>query len=273
MSILREESTFRPRIHGFHFVNSFDASPAEVAWDRDRCATVKAIVFSGGLAGILAWPESIGLCGGMCWGALDRYFGHREGCIPQDKAPPGLRTPLFRELFDRQLDTLVAHGSLIGRCWDWMNRPDEGHWHDRTSIGHLTQADEWPRTKDLIDRGFPASLCVIKVRGPMEGGGFEVWSNHQVLAWGYEFDDQARRVKLKLYDPNYPDADDVSLSFTLGQDHSKLSAVHSRGDDVRGFFNWSYDKEMILIPPDRALRRRTLDPALHWMLFSGSHLG
>lgn len=267
MTVVRVDTTFRPHWHGFHFPNDFNVSLGDIAWDRDRCTTITGIVLTGGLAA-LAWPRKIDhLCGGMCWAALDRYFGHRPGIIPLTTSSPDNGTPLFKELFDRQLDALVAHGSLPGRCADWMARPDEGHWHDRHSIGHLTQSEEWPHAKDLLDRGFPASLCVIRVRGFID-----VWKNHQVTAWGYTFDNATRRVELYIYDPNYPDHDDVTLGFTLGQSQSRLSPQHSKGDPFRGFFCWDYDRPMPYVPPEQAFRRRRRDPALDWMLLEGTHM-
>ena len=266
MAVVRVETSFRPHWHGFHFKNQFDASLGDIAWDRARCATVTEIILTGGLAA-LAWPTSIDhLCGGMCWAALDRYFGNSPCIIPGDTSPPENGTPLFEELFDRQVDTLVAHGSLPGRCWDWMTRPDEGHPTDRHSIGHLTQSEEWPRVKDLLDRGFPVSLCVIRERGFIE-----IWKNHQVIAWGYTFDNLTKRVELYIYDPNFPDCDDVTLGFTLGQSHSRLSAKHSKGDKFRGFFCWNYDRTMTYVPPERAFRRRRRDPALDWMLLEATY--
>jgi hypothetical protein len=268
MTVVRVETTFRPRWHGFHFRNQFDVSLGEIAWNQDRCGTVAAIVFTGGLAAI-AWPKGINkLCGGMCWAALDRYFAHRTDRIPSTTSPPDSGTPLFKELLGRQLDTLVAHGSLPGKCWDWMTRPDEGHLTDRHSIGHLTQTEEWPRVKDLLDKGFPASLGVIRVRSLTD-----VWKNHQVIAWGYSFDEATRRVELDIYDPEYPDCDNVTLGFTLGQSHSRLSAKHSKGDQFRGFFVWDYDQTMIYVPPERAWPRRRHDPVLEWFLLEGAMVG
>jgi len=278
MSAVHVETRFRPRLNGFHFKNDFNVSVGDIAWDRDRCATVTAIVLTGGLAA-LAWPAQVThLCGGMCWAALDRYFCNTPGGIPADTSPPANGTPLFRELFDRQLDSLTANGSLAAKCWDWMFRPNEGHTLDRASVGHLTQAEEWPRVKDLLDRGFPASLCLVRVQENELTGIFkafgDIWKNHQVLAWGYHFDASTQRGTLPIYDPNYPDDDNVTLGFTLGQSQSRLSATHSSGqkeDAFRGFFEWAYDRTMT-VPPEQAWLRRRRDPALDWMLLGGTHM-
>lgn len=267
MSLVRVETTFRPHLHGFHFKNAFDAPLGEIAYDRDRCGTITAIIMSAGIAA-LAWPVKIErLCGGMCWAALDRYFHDPLIPIPPDTSPPGAGTPLFKELFERQLDSLVANGNLPAQCWDWMTRPDHGHWHDRHSIGHLTQTEEWPPIKDLLDHGIPASICMVCVRGCVS-----VWKNHQVVAWGYTYNESTRRVELLIYDPNYPNDDSISLGFTLGQSKSHLSARHSRGDDFRGLFYWHYDRAMIYVSTEQARPRRARDHSLDWMLLEGTHM-
>jgi len=93
-----------------------------------------------------------------------------------------------------------------------------------------------------------------------------------VIAWGYSFDDATQRVELYIYDPEYPDCDTVTLGFTLGQNHSRLSAKHSKGDKFRGFFSWEYDQTMIYVPPERAWPRRRHDSVLDWMLLEGAHM-
>lgn len=267
MSTVRVETAFKPSLYGFHFKNRFDFELGDVGWGSRRC--VENVV-TGGLSQAVYYGRVHHLCGGMCWAALDRYFRNTPGPIPPDRDPPAVGSPLLQELFDRQVDTL-ANGALVAKCWDWMNRPNEGHWYDGSaSIGHLVQSEEWPHTKDWLDRGFPVSLCLIRVRGIWEGGGASVWDNHQVLAWGYRFDDSSNRVELLLYDPNYPDANDVVIAFTLGRPHSKLSMSHSRGDSVRGFFEWRYDRTMIYVPKAVPRRRRDVRTALAWLLLDGT---
>jgi hypothetical protein len=269
MATTRVNTVFRPGLHGFHFRNTFNASLADILFNQSRCEEVTAIILTGGLAA-LTWPTRIEhLCGGMCWAALDRYFGHTANPVPADTTPPAVNTPLFLEIFGRQVDTLAAHGSLPERFCDWMNRPDRGHVFDRTSIGHLVQSEEWPALKGWLDRGIPVSLAVVRERGLVEGGGIKVWDNHQVLAWGYSYNDQTKRVEICIYDPNYPDADDVTLGITLGQSKSRLSATHSCGDPLRGFFCWDYDRPMVYVSPADPRRSRARALGLEWLLLSG----
>jgi hypothetical protein len=69
---------------------------------------------------------------------------------------------------------------------------------------------EWPTIRATIDAGHPVPLGLVrtKSRNP-----FDLKHNHQVLAYGYELMDEV--ATLRIYDPNLPDRDDVTLSFLV----------------------------------------------------------
>ncbi len=239
-----KHTVFKPSVHGFHFHNSFH---------------MLTLPFLG--------DKNIGLCGGMVWAALDRYYGHTRKPIPPRTTQPPTGGNIFNELFGRQLDSMrlsVTGSEILNECLEWMARPNEGHiLHPLHSIGYLVQKDEWPAVKALLDKGYPASLCLITVRvgNPAK--------NHQVLAIGYIWDKSKKAVKIEVYDPNFPD-EIVTLSFNLGRKNSKLSAKHSKGKPFRGFFHWSYDKKRIAPPPNEGVQReipKQKDPEFFWVMY------
>src|SRR5829696_6419850 len=71
---------------------------------------------------------------------------------------------------------------------------------------------EWPAIRGDLDRGTlcPLGLVKAKSRDPRDLG-----ANHQVLAWDYDL--AGTRLTLRLYDPNHPDDDEVTLSLDTGR--------------------------------------------------------
>ena len=70
--------------------------------------------------------------------------------------------------------------------------------------------DEWPRIKASLDLGHPMPLGLVKVKSDNP---HDLGKNHQALAYGYDID--GTNVTLWLYDPNYPDRDDVRLQLSI----------------------------------------------------------
>jgi hypothetical protein len=69
---------------------------------------------------------------------------------------------------------------------------------------------EWPRVRADIDAGHPTPLGLVRVKS---ADPFELKRNHQVLAYGYDL--TGSELTLRLYDPNRPRDDDVTLSLNL----------------------------------------------------------
>jgi hypothetical protein len=78
--------------------------------------------------------------------------------------------------------------------------------------GILTTLDTvWPKIKEGLDAGQLVALGLIRARSFSPG---DLGKNHQVLAYGYDLDD-AEQVTLMICDPNHPDDDHVTLSFSV----------------------------------------------------------
>jgi hypothetical protein len=65
--------------------------------------------------------------------------------------------------------------------------------------------------------------------------------NHQALAYGYELDESAGDLTLRVYDPNYPGDDSTTLTMSLHDPDREQWVYHSaEGATVRGFFLTEY---------------------------------
>ena len=216
---------FLPSTSGFRFANSFPRVP------------VRRI----GIPGIVSLPigdASNGLCGGMTFAARD-YFesGH---ALPDDTSAPG-DGPLFDYLVDRLFDSF---GLPFGptRYLELMNPllPDgETLWSRMGLTPHgrtwrmVTQ--EWPKIRAEIDAGHPSPLGLVKVKS---SNPFDLKHNHQVLAYGYDLDGSA--LTLRLYDPNHPGRDDVTMSLGLASPSLPVTVTLDPPGTVVAFFRVTY---------------------------------
>ena len=229
-------TAFDPKVHGFNFANSFSA---EEIMDE--------------LLSAPSWlvpDDTWGLCGGMCFAALDRYF--RGEAVPETTSAPGKGDPLFSELVSRQMDSVDSVG--VTKILDYQARPDEGAWYEfQHSLGYYTQANQWPSVKAKLVAGIPTTICLIRA-GRLLGN---IGKNHQVVVWGYTYDSDSHELVLKVYDPNYPNNNDVRVGLTLGQEDSRLDAYQEPGrKDPRGFLRVPYDRKEILLHYGAALTGR-----------------
>ena len=230
MNSLKGTTAFKPGRDGFNFPNSFPITQ---------------------ILGINI--GTMGLCGGMIWAALDRFFRNIAAKIPPDTVPPKQNTQLYKEILSRQIDSLkVNNGNcrLFNECLIWMLLPDSDNGvipiH---GVGYLTQKKEWPKIKTVLDLKIPASVCLVTV-----GKSAEIWKNHQVLVTGYEINKNTNDVNMHIYDPNFP-KEDVSVTFKTEQKNYDLWIKHSKGKTVRGFFYWEYDKKMVVINEPKHKRK------------------
>jgi hypothetical protein len=217
---------FLPSTSGFAFPNRFPRVP----------------VRSIGIPGIVSIPigdASNGLCGGMAFAARD-YFEARTS--PPDVGEPPGDGPLFDYLVDRLFDSFdLPLGPTRYLKLMSPHLPDGETFLSRLGIGPHGRAwlmvrEEWPKVRADIDAGHPSPLGLVRVRS---SDPFDLKENHQVLAYGYELVDSA--LTLRLYDPNLPGRDDVTMSFSLA-DPNALTPVRSfpGGSKILAFFRVPY---------------------------------
>jgi hypothetical protein len=217
---------FLPSESGFHFPNAFPRVP------------VRRI----GIPGVVSLPigdASDGLCGGMAFAVRDYFEASRPP--PPDTSPPS-DGPLFDYLVQRLLDSFhLPYGPA--RYLELMNTalPDGETW--LTRIGALPHGRawralrvEWPKVRTAIDQGHPAPLGLVRIKSLNP---FDLKHNHQVLAYGYELTGDS--LLLRIYDPNFPDRDDVTLSIRpLDPSRPVLMTGFPSSGPVHAFFAVDY---------------------------------
>jgi hypothetical protein len=211
----RTVAGFLPSVQGFHFANAWPSGP-----------TVRFGPLDPRWIGI--GDAADGLCGGMVYTVGD-LFAAGVAMVP-DREPPANGSARFRAIVRRQIESL-AFLTVPVRFWL------------RSALGGSLAGDraratfdrEWPKAKALIDAGQVAMIGLIRVASanPMT-----LTRNHQVMAWGYGED--GRGVALLLYDPNWPDRDDVTITIQLDPALRPSGLSQSTGEPLLGWFVLPY---------------------------------
>jgi len=176
---------FRPSVNGLHFANRWEPGP-----------TIRLGVIDPRWVGV--GDAKAGLCGGMSWFVRERF--HAGLAIPAAAAAPANGSPLFRAIVRRQILSL-----------DWMRVPFR-FWRLAAmapdALARRSLEVEWPRIRAEIDAGRLAMVGLIRhhCANPMH-----LDRDHQVLAYGYETEGPGGPITIRVYDPNWPDRDDVEL--------------------------------------------------------------
>ena len=174
-SIASRRTTFNPSIHGFQFYNDFVSEFAGIRFG--------------------------GLCGGMCYSALD-YFNNNIP-IPTLNSTPANGTPLRTYIYNRQqnstLDNIDKWGELGVNPFGWRTGEFFNWGLQGFNGGRLEEL------RAEIDAGRPAPLGLFK------GGNGGFANHHQVLAIGYDLGrytgnlgQYKEELKIFIYDPNFP---------------------------------------------------------------------
>jgi hypothetical protein len=200
MSESKAVGTFVPSVNGLHFANRFPPGP-----------TVRLGPLDPRRIGL--GDASSGLCGGMAWLVRERFEAGQP--VPPDTDPPANGSSLFQALVRRQVKSLEWLRTPLG-FW-WMG----GLGGDR--IARRTREREWPRIRSSIDAGRLAMIGLVRAKGINP---FKLTRNHQVLCYAYEIADGT--IRLRIYDPNWPDRDDVIV--TLETDR----ITQSTGEGLHG---------------------------------------
>jgi hypothetical protein len=196
MTIDRAVPGFLPSVHGLRFANRWEPGP-----------TIRLGIVDPRLVGV--GDAKSGLCGGMAWFVRERFEAGQP--IPADPVAPANGSPLFRVIVRRQILSL-----------DWMRVPLRfwvGAGSPPETLARRTRTEVWPRIRAAIDGGHLPMVGLIRHHGwnPMH-----LDRDHQVLAFAYRVTaDPGPTVTLRLYDPNWPGRDDVTI--TLAPDGMRQS--------------------------------------------------
>jgi hypothetical protein len=210
---------FLPSRHGLHFANRFPPGP-----------TVRLGPIDPRVVGLA--DAAAGLCGGMSFTVRDLWEAGREP--PPDATPPVNGSRRFIALVRRQVESLDWL-RLPVRFWTLAAlHPDPATWWSewlrRRPLPELVRDVEWPRIRTEIDAGRLAQVGLVRATGFSPA---RLTLNHQVLAWGYE--EAGDRTVVHLYDPNWPDRDDVEVRVEYAGSGSPRFA-QSTGERLHGFF-------------------------------------
>ena len=247
------QTMFDPHIHGFAFVNRWEFDEEELQQLHKTFAsylTWGTIVGTAtfGLLGALFIPRGIralrdameshlspvyGLCGGMCFTALDFYKAGRP--LPRGQHrddQPAAGTDPRRYLWKRQLKSLVSDGARFMAWLIALNYVPPA-WPFQGGSGWLLARSkrEWRKLRATIDRGEPIPIGLVRdVKN--------IYENHQVLAIGYDEVDETHGT-IYLYDPNCPDrVSTIHIEFGERQLDGRESCDPSVR--LRGFFCENY---------------------------------
>jgi hypothetical protein len=177
---------FLPSTHGFSFANSFPANTAHVSV---RVGSVDMAI----------GDAANGLCGGMVYAVRDHF--HAGMPIPSHKAGP-VSGVLYEYLVGRLYD------SFDGLGWtEYLRLMSPGcSAGERARTAYFTAL---PSIESDVRNGAPSPIGLVQVN---TDDPFKVGNNHQVLVYGFERN--GRRVRLRIYDPNHPSRDDITLIST-----------------------------------------------------------
>jgi hypothetical protein len=209
---------FKPSLNGFHFANAWPSGPTV------RFGRLDPRIFGVGDA-------STGLCGGMVYSVADLFVA--GVAVPADREPPANGSPRFKSIVRRQVQSL-AYLSVPIRYWTRMALGGS-FGGDRA---RSTLEREWPQAKAELGQGRLVAIGLIRVSSTDPRN---VTKNHQVIAWGYVED--GRGVTLRIYDPNWPDRDDVSVTIHLDNALRPSGLSQSTGEPLLGWFILPYTPE------------------------------
>jgi hypothetical protein len=155
-------------------------------------------------------PALIGLCGGMCFAALDAWESDRQ---PQ----PELTKGLLRYLILRQWSSLTTARLLA--LFMSLLMPD-------VVLKAFTMRFSIPKLRRCLANGRPQVLLLFRTRGFRQ-----ILNNHQVLAIEYQ-QRSADLAKIGIYDPNYGQQ---TAAMAISSDPEHVFIHHSTGEVDRGF--------------------------------------
>ncbi len=212
-------ANFLPSRNGLHYANSWPHEP-----------DLKIQTPAGQIA---IGDAANGLCGGMAFAVRDLFEAHR--LPPATHTNPEDDSPAFNFIVKRLIDSFNLPLG-VAEYYAWMNYPTHDTWIGPEGLSHRTIGDSMPALRQTIDSGHPCPLGLVCIHSTNPG---DLGQNHQVLAYGYE--DDGPTTTVWVYDPNWPDRDDVTISFDhTNPDHTTTFAYSTHDHNVLGFFTVGY---------------------------------
>ncbi|OQY42037.1 MAG: hypothetical protein B6242_16625 [Anaerolineaceae bacterium 4572_78] len=236
---------FSPISHGFNFANYFKFELPDIKLPASiKLPKVDAVY---------------GLCGGMSAVACDYFLAGRSA--PDVKERPAPDSDLYKYIFKRQMQSYGTKGFIVLKLIEWMARPTNSGTIGGFDIAQIDSTRELTLksfdkdVKPELDEGKPIPLGIVYVSAVDT---FQVWQNHQVLAYGYSevSDDE---FHISIYDPNFPNKDDVIIKakkISVGKTLMRntiwgLECTRKGGGQkdkpIRGFFTIPYEP---MTPPE-----------------------
>ena len=222
----QQSTGFVPSQHGFHFSNAFPSVPD--------------ITIPIPFGRVELGDASNGLCGGMVFAALDFFLAKHP--IPAASTPPTTGA-VFDDIVRRLLNSFNLPLGILPYIVlmqpEYPDGENRGGGNIFAPHGRAWQTIrvEWPVIKSMLDSGQPCPLGLVRVKSTdlsMLG------HNHQVLATGYDVINDM--LTLFIYDPNFPNRDDLSLSLSLATPEQPTPITYSAHDGlpVFAFFHVNY---------------------------------
>ena len=228
------KTNFIPNKHGWKFDNSFDYNMVVRLLGKDH-------VMKKSVGG--------GLCGGLCFGAMDYYFQKKK--IPNQTTRPEIGDRLTNYLTNRQQTSM--HGIKVPlKVADWIKRPNRAHPpFGRHSVGYYTKK-EIEKAKKEIQAGRPVTIVLVRGRKIFK----DAKNAHQVVAYRYEENTKKKLITFWVYDPNHPQNNNVFVRVQKGFKKNRIEVTAmrksrntnnwyplSRRYKERGFFVNAYKKK------------------------------
>ena len=207
--MVTSSTVFNPKEDGFKFANKF-APKIKVNFPLIGEIEIQNLM--------------TGLCGGMCYTALD-YF-HKGMPAPSRRTVPKIGSGLHIHLVRKQIESLIPPDGVI-KVLDWSAR-------EKARVWRHTGGREFGKLRTRLDKGEPAVLALIRA-----ARGDDPRKNHQVVAHAYRSDGQTQDVEIGIYDPNHPE-EGPTISMNVRNPKRGINIIQSTGEPLRGFFVIDY---------------------------------
>lgn len=172
------------------------------------------------------------ISGGMCFGALDNFYGHQATGFPTAEA--------FEQYLLSRRDDAAKAGATARQYQAYLALPDRRPWTKRESLAYETK-EELKKVRAKIDEGKPVILVLL----PEADTGRLLDDRRHVVAYKYEFDQTRRKTRLWIYDPERARQEEAVLTVIHGAPDGSVRLLYPQEKQwsFRGFFINSYDKE------------------------------